>query len=303
MDDNDPNDPAQQSTSQTTSKTEVQKPLKFKVNPQTGNVEDAEGSYLIQDYRSCVGNVYEGYGLLRDNAQKELKEVETALGQMAKDSDEYFATQIYKNKLVNKIEKIKKKASDLIELELFLSKVLAEIYKATLSLSEGYFVSLSVPNYEILSQRKFCEIEKLDFYYHHNSPEKNLFELKIPHQLSSFDLNGEFYLKLGSSPNSNKLQNTQKEIFKKAKLIYHCAAKTEHDLNFQEIFELKTYQQVAQANQKTVIQLLKEHIDDLIFKAEKVYIPQMAPPYKFAKIVMTFCEEVERHRPAKQGQQ
>lgn len=59
-------------------------PLKFRVNQETGVIEDAPKSYLIQDFLAIVGDVQAGYGSLRDEAEEELREVNVALDLLRK---------------------------------------------------------------------------------------------------------------------------------------------------------------------------------------------------------------------------
>lgn len=162
--------------------------------------------------------------------------------------------------------------------------------------------NVPVPHYELLSKTRFNKMDKLDFFCIHTPNQfqvgKHSFALQLNHQFSTHGLMEEFQM-LRDDKNIWKLTKAQKEIFKKSKLIYHLSTKTEHKLVPKEQLSIKAAQNIAQENQKTVIQLLKEEIDALIFKVEGNYIPKMAPKYFFAKAVMAFCEEVVRHRPTK----
>lgn len=279
----------------------IQQPLKFKVDPQTGNVEDAEESYLIKDYCSVVGDLYTSYSVLKDEARSELKDLEEALSKMSPNSDEHFATGIYRNKLVSKVSKFEKKISDIIEQQAFFRKFLTEIYKGVTP-SNNYGICTPVPNYKLISTTKFNEMESLDFSSSCDPSGitklgKHCIELKINCQFSSHDIPSEFYKTLQTSDRDDwKLITIQRVIFAKSKLLYHLSTKTEHKLSPQEWFLLAVTKDIAQENQKTATQILKEEIDELIHKAEGIYIPKLAPKYYFTKAVMAFCEEVERHR-------
>jgi hypothetical protein len=237
-----------------TKKLEVQQPLKFKVDLETGLVEDAEGSHLILQYRSAVKDLCKRYGTLRDEAQSELNDLEVVLREMPKDSDEYFATGIYKNKLISKISKFQKKASDIIDQEVYFKKVLTEIYKSSPSHSSSG-PSIGVPNYEAIAQHKFKDVEELDFYINNLPSEqiqagKHCFVLQINGSFFSSDVMNGLFQELQFNGDNWKLIKAQGSVFKKSKLIYHLSTKTEQKLSPKERFSLQVAQDIAEANKK-----------------------------------------------------
>lgn len=295
---NNSNDPLQNVESKH-SPQKVEAPLKFKVDPKTGKVEDSDkGSYLYE-FQSLIRDLHEGYGALRDDAQRKLNKIEETL-KTPEQFEEHYTSNIYKNNILQKIEQFKENVAVLIDHEILLGKTLTAIYKGnetTPPYMKGFWAG--VPNYELLSKSKFITLEKLDFSFTWDERKKvgkHSILLTIDSQISTHigeDLQDMFWRR---DRIEWKLPDTQKEVWKKAKLLYHLAKGTEHELSFDERILLKVTSLMAQDAGKTTKELLKEQMDELISKAKDTYIPLLGQKYLFAKTIMAFQEEVERHR-------
>ncbi|MBM3467853.1 MAG: hypothetical protein FJX71_00280 [Alphaproteobacteria bacterium] len=276
--------------------TTAPKVLKFKLNPDTGRFEDAEGSHLIQDYKSVIGDICEGLGALRDETREQIKKVELDLKKLTPDSPERLGAELYLKKLKRKEAKFESKSRDLVDLEETLQTILRAIHTGT-SLSYPY-VTLRVFNFELLGA---TSMGKHDAFMDLFSISRGLEDsshvlLPIPYSLP--DEARDILFNLQNIFPAHKLINQQREIFSISEMYAHVLG-VEKALNHTSEMHLRLYEEIAKKSGIPVKLFLEKEMQYLIKKADEILIPQLAPPYYFFKVIEAFLEEAPRHKLTK----
>lgn len=275
-------------------------PLMFKIDPKTGTVEDSkEGEGYIYKFQCATRDAHAKYGAQKHEAQKKLDEVEEKLKTMPEDSDASFVTAIHKTTLTHKVAKLEKKTSDILDNEIMLEKYLMEMYKSNCTSNYSNF---AVPNYEFFLTRPFNTLEKLkeqDFKPAHwlsDKPHTPYYIVQSQVRYVSPSLYNKMENLCQSKELVKKLLTTQEEMFRKANIAYHVATNTENELNDEDSMVLKKIIEINEVSGKSPVKILREQMEGLIWKVERIYIPAIEQGYRFAKVVIAFEKEIRRYK-------
>jgi hypothetical protein len=259
-------------------------PCLFKINFDKATVEDAPNSYLIQNFERTVKEQTE-------KASLRLKETNKYLPSTA--------TSIESNRCLkqakNTITQLEQELTYYEELHQILPKLLNYLLDPHSPALRFQSISMFVPKYEFLSCTPFIDFPSLedchfneDFLINYTNP------TLLPAELC--DIFSPLFFFYKSFTYLMELEKIQHDLFKCAKVIYHSTKNDFSNISPNFWVEYMLLSEAAKRNKKPLVDFLKERIETLVYQAEKVVIPCLAPSYMFYKVLSAFIDEMKTHQ-------
>jgi hypothetical protein len=285
-----------------------QKPLRFQIDNKTGQVEDAKGSNLIYQYRAAVGGIEGAWGAFIEEANDKLKAVDLQIEGMKEGSIERVASEIYRRKIVKKIEKLRTQRRDIFDVESVFQKLMKAVIGPVVLGSQVYSggFAFAVPNYATLEDI-FCKDFDADFSQSQtwdaggpvfDKLGKDMVAIVIKSNLPSsmINLHSSFYGLSGKF--LSKLDKISKDVMQRASVIYHIQTKTESCLTPLQSFLFTCAAEKGKLEGTNAAMVLNEEIQDLKEKAQHQIIPLFAPFCFMASAIKALQEDAPRLREA-----